>query len=99
MLCNNIINYHSIDVNAYKILPLVRTCSATLYNNDVEYDIYVSVNPKNSSRLIISCFDALQDYGFKFEISHQATTQDIINNCKKIIKEYLNITNLKVLSF
>ena len=66
MLCNNIINYKSIDVNAYKILPLVRTCSATLYNNNVEYDIYVSVNPKNSSRLIISCFDALQDYGFKF---------------------------------
>lgn len=97
MICNNIINYHSIDVNAYKILPLVRTCSATLYNNDVEYDIYVS--PKNSSRLIISCFDALQDYGFKFETSHQATTQDIINNCKKIIKEYLNITDLKVLSF
>lgn len=99
MLCNHIINYHSIDVNAYKILPLVRTCSATLYNKDVEYDIYVSVNSKNSSRLIISCFDLLQDYGFKFEISHQATAQDIINNCKKIIKEYLNITDLKVLSF
>ena len=94
MICN----YHSLIINDSNLIA-DRHCIATLYNNVVEYDVYLQSNQKNNRKYIITCYDIFSNYGFSFEIKTNETLKNIVDNCQQIIKNCLNITDLKVLSF
>ena len=73
------------------------TFKGTIYNNNVEYDIFIS-STNNPNKIKITVFDFIVENGFSF-ITRETDTKNIMNMCLSHISKCLNINDLKILDF
>ena len=73
------------------------TLKGTIYNNIVEFDIFVS-STNNKNKIKVTVFDFVNEFGFLF-IIQETEIKNIFNMCLLHIKECLNLNDLKILDF